>query len=107
MTLINEVFVRDLGASRYFVIPWTGANNTCANADDAVNCIELALHGLPDSYFQEFVPRVEAVTLEDVTRVAAQYLDPARMVTLAVGDHDRIAPTLMALNLGEPFVMSA
>ena len=68
---------------------------------------QLALHGLPDSYFEQFVPRVQAVTLEDINRVAAQYLDPARMVTLAVGDHDKIAPTLMSLNLGEPVVLSA
>ncbi len=68
---------------------------------------QLALHGLPDSYFEEFVPRVESVTEADVSRVAAQYLDLARMVTLVVGDHDRVAPSLGALNLGEPMVLSA
>jgi predicted Zn-dependent peptidase len=68
---------------------------------------QLALHGLSDTYFEEFVPRVEAVTLEEVSRVSTEYLDPARMVTLAVGDHDAIAPTLTTLNLGEPFVLSA
>jgi predicted Zn-dependent peptidase len=66
----------------------------------------LALHNLPDTYFEEFVPRIEAVTRDDVARVAAQYLDPARMVTLAVGDHDRIAASLAALSLGEPLVLS-
>lgn len=68
---------------------------------------QLALHGLPDTYFADFVPRVEAVTEADVSRVAVQYLDQARMVTLAVGDHARIAPSLAALNLGEPIVLSA
>jgi zinc protease len=67
----------------------------------------LALHNLPDSYFEDFVPRVEAVTREDIARVASQYLDPARMVTLAVGDHDRIGSTLPALNMGEPLILSA
>jgi zinc protease len=66
----------------------------------------LALHSLPDTYFEEFVPKIEAVTREDIARVAAQYLDPARMVTLAVGDHDRIAAELTTLNLGEPLVLS-
>jgi predicted Zn-dependent peptidase len=66
----------------------------------------LALHGLPDTYFEEFVPRVEAVTREDIARVALQYVDSARMVTLAVGDHDRIASTLTPLNLGEPLILS-
>lgn len=67
----------------------------------------LALHNLPDSYFEDFVPRVEAVTREDLARVATQYLDPARMVTLIVGDHTTVAPTLTTLNLGEPIVLSA
>ena len=66
----------------------------------------LALHNLPDTYFEEFVPRVERVTREDVERVALRYLDPARMVTLIVGDHDRVAPTLPSLNLGEPLILS-
>ena len=67
---------------------------------------QLALHRLPDTYFEEFVPRVEAVTLREITRVASEYLDPARMVTLAVGDHDRIASALQSLNLGEPMVLA-
>ncbi len=65
---------------------------------------QLALHNLPDTYFEEFVPRVEAVSLDDVTRVAAAYLDTSRMVILAVGDHDRIGPQLATLDLGEPLV---
>lgn len=73
----------------------------------ARSVVQLALHRLPDSYFQEFVPRLEAVTLDEITRVASEYLDPARMVTLAVGDHDRIASTLATLSLGEPMVLGA
>ena len=68
---------------------------------------QLALHDLPDTYFEQFVPKIEAVTLADVSRVAGEYLDTARMVTLAVGDHDRIASTLTTLGLGEPVVLSA
>jgi zinc protease len=67
----------------------------------------LALHHLPDSYFEDFVPRVEAVTLADIARVAQRYLDTSRMVTLVVGDHAKVAPTLAALDLGEPVVLSA
>jgi zinc protease len=66
----------------------------------------LALHGLADTYFEEFVPRVEAITRDDIIRVATQYLDLARMVTLAVGDSERIASSLTSLNLGEPLTVS-
>ena len=67
----------------------------------------LALHRLPDTYFEEFVGRVESVTLDDVARVANHYLDLSRMVTLVVGDHDRVGAGLAELDLGEPVLLSA
>jgi predicted Zn-dependent peptidase len=67
---------------------------------------QLALYDLPDSYFAEFVPRVNAVGDDDVTRVAARYLDPAKVCTLIVGDHSAIADSLTALGLGAPSVLS-
>ena len=63
---------------------------------------QLALYDLPDSYFEEFVPRTNAVTAADVTRVAVQYLDPARVTTLVVGDYAVIDASLRGLDLGEP-----
>ena len=67
----------------------------------------LALYGLPDSYFEQFITRVNAVTSADVTRVATQYLDPSRITTLVVGDHGTIADSMDALGLGAPVVLSA
>ncbi len=66
---------------------------------------QLALYGLPDTYFQEFVPKVNAVTGDEVTRVAANCLNPGRFTTLVVGDHAAIAEPLSRL-LGEPLVLS-
>ena len=65
---------------------------------------QLVLYGLPDSYFENFVPRVNAVTASDVTSAAQRYLDPARVTTLIVGDHAAIAPSLDALGLGRVHV---
>jgi predicted Zn-dependent peptidase len=62
---------------------------------------QLAVFGLPDSYFEEFVPRVGRVTGKDVLDVAARYLDPARMVTLVVGDLAAISTSLETLGLGQ------
>ena len=45
------------------------------------------------------------MTSEDVTRVTARYLDPARLTALIVGDYDAIAPDLARLSLGEPVVL--
>jgi predicted Zn-dependent peptidase len=63
---------------------------------------QLALYGLSDSYFEEFVPRVNAVESHDVVRAAERYVDPARAVTLIVGDYQAVGPSLRPLNLGEP-----
>ena len=68
---------------------------------------QLALHNLPDDELARLVPCVEQVAAADVTRVAAQYLDPARLIVLAVGDLDVIGPDLPALGLGDPVVLPA
>ncbi len=67
---------------------------------------QLALHGLPDSYFEDFIPRFAQVTQDDVSRVAARYLDLDKMTTLIVGDLDKIAVSLPDLGLGEYQVLT-
>jgi zinc protease len=67
---------------------------------------QLALYDLPDSYFDEFVPRVERITVDDVTRVALQYLDPPRLTTLIVGDYNVVAGDLPKLDLGIPAILA-
>jgi predicted Zn-dependent peptidase len=61
---------------------------------------QLALYGLPDDYFSTFVPRVLAVDEADVTRVAAEHIDPSRFLIVIVGDRDKVGPALPRLNLG-------
>jgi hypothetical protein len=53
-----------------------------------------------------FVPTVERVTVDDVTRVAREYLHPDRLTTLVVGDYDTIAGDLERLELGVPLLLS-
>jgi predicted Zn-dependent peptidase len=69
--------------------------------------LQLALYDLPDDYFEQFVPRIERVTSDDVSRVMERHLDPARLTTLIVGDYDAIGRDLDALGFGEPVVLSA
>jgi zinc protease len=68
---------------------------------------QLVLYDLPDTYFEEFVPKVNAVDANEVTRVAQRHLDPSRVITLIVGDHHAISESLKTLQLGEPAVLSA
>ena len=71
----------------------------------ARSVVQLALFGLPDTYFEEFVPRVHAVEAADVIQAAERYVDPARAVTLVVGDYGAVAESLRPLGLGEPQVL--
>jgi predicted Zn-dependent peptidase len=61
---------------------------------------ELYLYDLPPDYFNTFVPRVLAVTGDDVRRVARRYLTPDRMAVVVVGDRARIKAGVRALKLG-------
>ena len=62
---------------------------------------QLALYDLPDDYFSTFVPKVLSLTEEAVTAVAAKHIDPDRLLTVIVGDRDKLAPSLKALELGD------
>ncbi|HEX8650045.1 MAG TPA: pitrilysin family protein [Pyrinomonadaceae bacterium] len=59
---------------------------------------DIVLYGLPDDYFNNYIARVRAVTLNDVERVANRYLDPSKMAILIVGDRKVIEPGLRSLD---------
>jgi len=73
----------------------------------ARSAAQLALFDLPDTYFEAFVPKVNAVTSADVTRVAEQYLQPSRAITLIVGDRAATEASLTALGRGELRILAA
>jgi zinc protease len=73
----------------------------------ARSAAQLALFDLPDAYFEAFVPKVNAVTPADVTRVAEQYLQPSRAITLIVGDRAATEASLTALRRGELRILAA
>lgn len=59
---------------------------------------DVVLYDLPDNYFNDYIWRVSAVTLDDVVRVAEKHLDPSRMVILVVGDRRLIEDPLRSLD---------
>jgi predicted Zn-dependent peptidase len=62
---------------------------------------QLALYGLPEDYFERFVPTVSMLALDEVTSAARQHLHPSRLTTLIVGDRSVVEPALSPLGLGE------
>jgi zinc protease len=57
----------------------------------------LYTYGLPDTYFNDYVSKVNGVTIADVNRVANKYLDPSKMSIVIVGDRKTIEPKLKEL----------
>jgi zinc protease len=55
--------------------------------------------GLPENYWTTFPAMINAVTKEDVMRVAKQYIDPDHMAIVIVGDRQKIEPGLRATGI--------
>lgn len=66
----------------------------------ASQLIPVALYGLPLNYYNGYVSSIEAVTQADVQRVARQYIDPASLAIVVVGDRKSIEQGLKAVNAG-------
>jgi zinc protease len=62
---------------------------------------QMALHDLPDDYYSTFVPRVLAIDEAAATAAAVRHLHPERMLTVVVGDRERIGESLETLGFGE------
>jgi predicted Zn-dependent peptidase len=56
-------------------------------------------NALPRDYYQNFVKQVNAVTKEDVLRVARKYIDPDHLAILIVGDRATIERPLAATGI--------
>jgi zinc protease len=59
----------------------------------------LYVQGLPQDYYQQFARAVNAVTADDVVRVAKQYIDPEHLAIVIVGDRAKIEAPLAATNI--------
>ncbi|MDQ3636284.1 MAG: insulinase family protein [Acidobacteriota bacterium] len=55
---------------------------------------DLVIYDLPDSYFNDYLMKINSVNLKDVNRVANKYLTPDKMAILIVGDRKVIEPKL-------------
>ncbi|MEJ8804582.1 M16 family metallopeptidase [Pontibacter sp. H249] len=60
----------------------------------AVYAINTARYGLPEDYYANYLKKVEAVTAEDIQRVAQKYIQPDKMYILAVGNAGEVADKL-------------
>jgi zinc protease len=61
----------------------------------------LFVHELPDDELASYRRKVEAVTIEDVRRVAREHIHPDRLAIVAVGDADAVGAELASAGFGD------
>ena len=69
--------------------------------------LPLATYDIPLDFYNTAVQRIDAVTQADVQRVARQYIDPAKLTLVIVGDRKVIEPGLRALKPGAIVIRDA
>jgi len=62
--------------------------------------LDLLSNDLPLSWYGTYIARINAVTAEDVQRVARSYVDPDHFAIVVVGDRSQIEAGIRALNEG-------
>ena len=75
-----------------------GAFETNGNAIG--NFANVFTYNLPLDYYSRYAEQVAAVTTAQTADVAKRYVDPGKMVVIAVGDLEKIEPELKKLGLG-------
>ncbi len=86
-------------AKRYLQLQLPGRFES--TGDIAGQLIPVVLYDLPLDFYNGYVQQIESVTQADVQRVANQYLDPASMAVVIVGDRASVEAGLRATHVGE------
>ena len=67
------------------------------------NYIDRHFYQLPADYWDTYASKIEAVTAEDIQRVAKKYWSPDRLQIVAVGDVAKVEPALKKLGTVQMF----
>lgn len=62
--------------------------------------VPVALYNLPLDYYNNYVQSIEAITQADVQRVAREYINPASLAIVIVGDRKSVEAGIKAVNAG-------
>jgi len=69
--------------------------------DIASKLAEQVIYDLPDSWYDSYMARIQAVTAAEVAQAAARHITPDQFIVVVVGDLETIEAPVRALNLGE------
>lgn len=56
--------------------------------------LNINMYGLPADYYETYLQKLQAVTIEDVARVAKKYITPEKARIVVVGNKDEVMPKL-------------
>jgi zinc protease len=73
----------------------------------AATYANLYIYDLGLQYFANYAARVDAVTTAQAKAAAEKYLEPDKLIVIAVGDRAKIEPELRKLNLGPVEIRNA
>jgi zinc protease len=73
----------------------------------AAQLIDLVVYGLQESFFNEYVAKIQAVSATDVQRIARQHIQPDRAIIVIAGDLASIEGPLKAANIGPVTIVTA
>jgi zinc protease len=85
-------------AKNYVALRFPGGFETTGDISRRLE--EVLTYRLPDDYFSRYVASINAVTSNDVQRVARTYVQPDKLAVIVVGDRKVIEPRINSLNLG-------
>ena len=91
-------------AKNYVALHFPSAFETTGDVSRRLE--DMAVYHLPEDYFSNYVQNIQAVTADDVQRVARNHIVPGRFAVVVVGDRKKIEPAIRALNLGEIKVLT-
>jgi zinc protease len=87
------------------VLTLPGSNETAREV--ASSYADILTFGLPDSYLNEYVDKVEALSGADLQTAAAQLIHPDALTWVVVGDLAAIETPIRKLSLGEVKILDA
>lgn len=86
-------------AKNYLALGYPGDFETASQIAGQLG--DMLYYNLPDSYFNDYIRNVLAVTKDDVRRVAKKYVDPENIAVIVVGDQKVVQKGLEELKLGK------
>lgn len=60
--------------------------------------LNILMYDLPEDYYETFLQKLQAVTVEDVARVAKKYITPSKARIVVVGNKDEVMHKLVAFD---------